>query len=100
MRKAEWNFRNGRYDESADLYARTKASFEEIALKFIDINKMSLKSYLCTKLATLDASDEAQITMLVLWIIQLFLSQIHLAGEDDVIGGNVAAVEGSKSVQS
>ncbi|XP_075241527.1 vacuolar protein sorting-associated protein 18 homolog [Convolutriloba macropyga] len=89
LKKAEFYFLNGQFDDSADLYARTKASFEEIALKFIEIDRMSLKNYLCTKLSNLKSSEKAQITMLVMWIIQLYLSQIHLADKKDIISGVV-----------
>ena len=98
LRKAEYYFRNGQFDDSADLYARTKASFEEIALKFIEIDKMSLKNYLCTKLSNLKSGEKAQITMLVMWIIQLYLSQIHLADEKDIISGTVDACRGTLQI--
>lgn len=87
---------------SAMYYAMTKASFEEIALKFVQVDdshalktflmKVSLSKHLkqqvflaCTKCAffacfkkmsSLKSSDLAKITALVLWLIEIFLNEL------------------------
>lgn len=48
MKQADHCFANGDYELSAVYYAMTKASFEEIALKFVQVEKSShpLKTFL------------------------------------------------------
>ncbi|QQP37559.1 Vacuolar protein sortingassociated protein 18 -like protein, partial [Caligus rogercresseyi] len=53
----------GRYRDSALTYAKTMASFEEVVLKF--------------KIESLRASDTTQMTMVVVWIIEIYLNQIN-----------------------
>ena len=48
------NTLNFRYIESAETYAQTQASFEEVTLKFIKLdNKEALKTFLLRKLISL-----------------------------------------------
>jgi hypothetical protein len=47
MKQADHCFTNGEYELSAMYYAMTKASFEEIALKFVQVDKShALKTFL------------------------------------------------------
>ncbi|KAK3612565.1 hypothetical protein CHS0354_024553 [Potamilus streckersoni] len=66
-----------RYAESAQLYALTQNSFEEIALKFIRLQeKDPLRSFLHKKLESLKPQDKTKMTMLVTWLIEIYLNQL------------------------
>lgn len=70
-------FENKNYDLSAKRYAETQSSFEEICLKFLKIEKHdALKIFLKNKLASLKPHDKTQITMIVLWVVELYLSRL------------------------
>ena len=71
-------FDNGHYHDAALRYADSNRSFEEITLKFIRKEEDdALKSFLKTKLDRLSFSNEpTQICMLVIWLVELYLSKI------------------------
>ncbi|KAJ2617198.1 tethering complex subunit [Coemansia sp. RSA 1365] len=75
--QAELLFAEGDYVGSAECFARTTVSFEEAVLRFMEIkdNKV-MRSYLLSKLATLKKQDRTQITLLVMWLIEIYLSSI------------------------
>lgn len=55
--QADYLFAHGEHDLAAAKYARTTRSFEEVALKFINIeNRPALKTFLMLKLSTLPAT--------------------------------------------
>lgn len=77
VRQAEVHFQMGDYEQSALYYAETQSSFEEIALKFLQVWQIqALKTFLKKKLERLKPSDKTQITMIVIWVIELFLNQL------------------------
>lgn len=77
VKEADMLFENKEYDLSAERYAETQSSFEEICLKFLQVDRqVALKIYLKKKLANLKAQDKTQITMIVLWVVELYLSQL------------------------
>jgi hypothetical protein len=54
LRQAEHYFALGRYQLAADYYARTSASFEEVALRFLDLDQRdAVRTYLMRKLHAL-----------------------------------------------
>ncbi|KAK6183831.1 hypothetical protein SNE40_002395 [Patella caerulea] len=76
-KQAQFLFNKNKYEESAALYAITQNSFEEIALKFIRLpQKEALKTFVMKKLSSLRPQDKTQITMLVTWLIELYLNQL------------------------
>ncbi|XP_071119989.1 vacuolar protein sorting-associated protein 18 homolog [Mytilus edulis] len=76
-KQAEHLFSKKRYEESAVLYAQTRNSFEEVALKFIRLDrKDALRSFIMKKLSSLGPQDKTQMTMLVTWLIEIFLNQL------------------------
>ncbi|XP_014259260.1 vacuolar protein sorting-associated protein 18 homolog isoform X2 [Cimex lectularius] len=87
--QADYHFARKEYDISAVFYAETQASFEKIALKFLEVeNNEALKLFLKKKLLGLNQGDKAQMTMLVLWVIELLLSQLgelKTKGKDNTI---------------
>ncbi|XP_014226256.1 vacuolar protein sorting-associated protein 18 homolog [Trichogramma pretiosum] len=77
VKQAENLFNNKEYEKSALIYADSHSSFEEVCLKFMEKNQMeALKTFLVKKLEGLRPQDKTQITMLVVWIVELFVSQM------------------------
>lgn len=77
VRQAEMLFKNKEYEESALIYADTHSSFEEISLKFLQEWQIeALKTFLKKKLEGLKTQDKTQITMIVVWVIELFMNQM------------------------
>ncbi len=67
------------FELAAKYYARTKKSFEEIALRFITLNERdALKTYLLAKLRTLKPKEhEMQKTCLCTWLTEIYLSKLN-----------------------
>lgn len=66
------------YMESAKIYSQTKKTFEEVTLKFMQVNEnLPLMHYLKNRLNELNPSTEqTQITMLVVWLVELFMTEL------------------------
>ena len=78
IKEAEVLFEKGQYTESAQSYAETESRFEEVCLKFIQSEKLdALKVFLRRKLEKLEPQEQTQITMLVLWIVELYLNELE-----------------------
>ncbi|KAK2189905.1 hypothetical protein NP493_94g03000 [Ridgeia piscesae] len=85
-KQAEFFFKEGRYEKSAETYALTQHSFEEVTLKFIRLEqKEALKKFLINKLAGLKTSERTQTTMIVSWLTEIFLNQMGRLKEQDVL---------------
>uniref|UniRef100_A0A6Q2X5J0 Vacuolar protein sorting-associated protein 18 homolog n=1 Tax=Esox lucius TaxID=8010 RepID=A0A6Q2X5J0_ESOLU len=83
-KEAEHCFQNKRYMESAKCYALTQNYFEEIALKFIEAKQEeALKEFLLKKLNNLKESEKTQITLLVMWLTELYLNRLGLLESDE-----------------
>ncbi|KAI7829251.1 Pep3/Vps18/deep orange family-domain-containing protein [Kickxella alabastrina] len=62
---------------SGKCFARTSVTFEEAVLRFVEKkDNRVLKSYLLTKLGTLRRQDRTQNTLLVMWLIEIYLSML------------------------
>ncbi|KAL2749921.1 vacuolar protein sorting-associated protein 18 isoform X1 [Vespula maculifrons] len=84
VKQAEMLFKNEQYEESALTYADTHSSFEEISLKFLQEWQIeALKIFLKKKLGGLKPQDKTQITMIVVWVIELFMSQMGEVRSND-----------------
>ncbi|GAB6018607.1 Vacuolar protein sorting-associated protein 18 like protein [Chamberlinius hualienensis] len=76
-RQADDYFNQKKYKESAVIYAKTHVSFEEVALKFLQANiKSALQEYLLLKISSLKSEEKTQQTMIVTWIVELYLTQL------------------------
>ncbi|XP_071954720.1 vacuolar protein sorting-associated protein 18 homolog [Antedon mediterranea] len=76
-KQAQFFFENGNFEKSAMYFALTERSFEEIALKFIGSKQTdALKSFLEKKLSSFKSQDKTQMTMLITWLIELYLNQL------------------------
>lgn len=86
-------FSKGDFRKSAYLFATTKSrSFEEIALKFIelhDTNQEALREYLLCKLQNISmVKERTQAIILLLWLIEIMLNQLankKVAMEDTLL---------------
>lgn len=77
VKQAELLFSKGLYEKSADIYAETKNSFETVCLKFLEEDKVdALKVYLSKRLDALTDDDKSLTSMLVIWMTELYLSQL------------------------
>ncbi|XP_031550189.1 vacuolar protein sorting-associated protein 18 homolog [Actinia tenebrosa] len=77
-KQAEDLFQKKNYTAAANCYAQTQVSFEEIALKFIKVEeKKALRMFLMKKLESLEQKDKTQMTMIVMWLIELYLNRLN-----------------------
>ncbi len=77
-RRAQDLFDKGLYLESAMHFAKTKCSFEEIALRFMQIDeKGALLNYLKKHLEAVKPSEKTQLTLIVVWLVENYLSRIR-----------------------
>ncbi|XP_031837327.1 vacuolar protein sorting-associated protein 18 dor isoform X2 [Nomia melanderi] len=84
VKQAEVLFKNKEYEKSALISADTHSSFEEISLKFLQEWQIeALKTFLKKKLEGLKAQDKTQITMIVVWVIELFMNQMAALRKSD-----------------
>lgn len=82
VKQAELKFNQKNYMESARIYSDTLSSFEDVCLKFMEINEYdALLVFLKNRLERLDPQDKTQITMLVVWIVELYLTQMAHCSE-------------------
>jgi vacuolar protein sorting-associated protein 18 len=86
--QAEYYFRKGTYQKAALMYAQTDRSFEEIALKFVNIehSTAALRAYLLHKLESLDAADMTQQVMICTWLTEIFLDRLNTLQADESSG--------------
>lgn len=77
-RIAEDLYDRKQFIQSAQVYSMTKKSFEEVTLKFLQVNEnLPLILYLKSRLNECDVLlDQTQITMLVVWIVELYLTEM------------------------
>ncbi|KAK3737231.1 hypothetical protein QZH41_010859 [Actinostola sp. cb2023] len=72
------------YTAAANCYAQTQVSFEEVALKFIKAEeKKALRMFLVKKLDCIENKDKTQMTMIVMWLIELYLNHLNHLKEQD-----------------
>jgi hypothetical protein len=80
--QADHYFEQKQYERAARSYARTRRSFEEIALRFLQLEATgqgdnALKVYLMSKLETLKPADLTQHAMICTWLTEIFLDKLH-----------------------
>lgn len=79
VKQAELLFSKGDYNKSAEIFAETQSSFETVCLKFLEADQIeALKIYLNRRLEALNEDDKTLISMLVIWMTELYLSQLGL----------------------
>ncbi|XP_042895877.1 vacuolar protein sorting-associated protein 18 homolog [Parasteatoda tepidariorum] len=76
-KQADDLFKKKCFEESAVIYAQTHTSFEEIALKFLEARQDgALRKFLLKKLDGLKLQDKTQITMIVMWLMEIYLNEL------------------------
>lgn len=77
VKQAELFFSQKDYLKSAQTFSETQSSFEGVCLKFININEQdALMVFLRNRIESSKPQDKIQITMLVVWMVELYLTQI------------------------
>ncbi|KAF9569895.1 DigA protein [Agrocybe pediades] len=84
LAQANSYFDNGQYFQAAQSYAHCSATFEEVALKFLDAGERdSLRSYLISRLERTRKSDLTQRMILATWLVEFYLSKCNEL--DDIV---------------
>lgn len=77
VKQAELYFARKEYLKSAQIFSETRSSFEGVCLKFLNINEYeALMVFLRNRIESCKPQDKIQITMLVVWMVELYLTQI------------------------
>ena len=78
--QADYYFDCKQSELAASIYAKTKLSFEHVALKLLATGeKEPIKRYLSDKLDHIKATDTAQLTMLCTWLTEIYLDKLNAA---------------------
>ncbi|KAJ3721541.1 Pep3/Vps18/deep orange family-domain-containing protein [Lentinula raphanica] len=76
--QADHFFTEGRFFQAAQCYAQCSVSFEEVVLKFLDVNERdALRSYLISRLERTKKTDITQRMMLATWLVEFYLSKCN-----------------------
>lgn len=79
--KAMKAFEEKKYVDAAEIYADTELAFEKVCLQFIDLeDKRPIITYVKKKLDKLSPDDEEPLLVMVVWLIDLYLTQINFPG--------------------
>ncbi|CAH0397716.1 unnamed protein product [Chilo suppressalis] len=79
VKHAELLYSKGDYEGSARIYAESQSRFETVCLKFLEKDQLNaLKVYLSSRLEALGEEDKTLISMIVIWMTELYLSQLGL----------------------
>lgn len=77
VKEAELLFSKGEFEKSAEVFANTQSSFETICLKFLETDQIdALKIYLGKRLEALADDEKTLTSMVVIWLTELYLSQL------------------------
>ncbi|KAF8634466.1 hypothetical protein AX15_000907 [Amanita polypyramis BW_CC] len=83
-------FDEGRYFNAAQCYAQSTTTFEEVALKFLDVGERdALRSYLISRLERTRKVDLTQRMILATWLVEIYLSKCNEL--EDVIASRAVA---------
>ncbi|KAK4050478.1 tethering complex subunit [Microbotryomycetes sp. JL221] len=75
--EADAYFESGRYIQSAQSYAQSSRTFEDVVLRFVDKNERdALRYYLVARLERLKKTDLTQRMMLATWLVEIYLSKL------------------------
>lgn len=88
VERANAAFKEGAYENAAKYYAQTDETFETVCLKFMVLSdKRPIINYVKMRLSRLtmvmdDANHADAIKAMVIWLIDLYLTQINMPGKD------------------
>ena len=78
--QADHEFERGAFDLAALKYAKTRRSFEAVALRFFRAEqRAALQTFLLHKLDAIDERDTPQLTMICTWLCEMYLHAIDAA---------------------
>ena len=84
--QAESLFKQGEHEKSANLFAKTQQSFEEVALRFMQADlSPALKKFLLSKLKTLPSRDKTQLTMVCTWLVEIYLNTLNKFKDEGLV---------------
>ncbi|EQC35886.1 hypothetical protein SDRG_06635 [Saprolegnia diclina VS20] len=76
--QADACFDREEFDRAAALYAKSSRSFEEVALRFMEVQATdALHAFLLTKLGQTSSDDKTQATVLCSWLVELYLDKFN-----------------------
>ncbi|KAL6061226.1 tethering complex subunit [Balamuthia mandrillaris] len=76
--QADYYFGKRSYELAAKYYSKTQKSFEEVALKFINMNERdALKTFLLGKLSNLSEKDATQKTLVCTWLTEIYINKLN-----------------------
>ncbi|KAH9985393.1 Pep3/Vps18/deep orange family-domain-containing protein [Russula compacta] len=88
-----------RYFPAARAFAQCSIPFEDVALKFLDVNERdALRSYLVLRLEQIRKSDLTQRMMLATWLVEFYLSKCNEL--DDLIASSSSALYDVENVKT
>ena len=94
--QADHEFERGAYELAALKYAKTRRSFEEVALRFMRAaQRGALQTFLLHKLDAIDERDTPQLTMICTWLTEMYLHAIDAARGGSGGGGGGGGGGGS-----
>ena len=82
-KQTEKLFKDGSYVESAMHFAKSRCSFEDVTVRLL---KTALKNDLKKKLETLRNSEKTQITLIVVWLVEIYQIELGRLREDKESG--------------
>ncbi|KAJ3435168.1 vacuolar protein sorting-associated protein 18 [Anaeramoeba flamelloides] len=75
--QATHHYKNKKYSQSAGLFGNTNIPFEEVILKFINLeNREPLIIYLSKKIDNIRDTDQTQATIIAFWLLSIYLHEI------------------------
>jgi len=81
--QADHVFKEGQYELAATQFAKTKQPVEDVAIKFAVASQGgALKTFLLHKLDSVEESDTAQLTMLCIWLTDIYLHILSSSAND------------------
>lgn len=90
--QAQAFFDEGRYFQAAQCFSQCSVTFDEVALKFLDVGERdALRSYLVSRLERTQKTDLTQRMILATWLVEFYLSKCNEL--DDVIASRNVSQE-------
>ncbi|KAG9314254.1 hypothetical protein JVU11DRAFT_5042 [Chiua virens] len=95
-------FEEKRYFQAAQCYTQSSVSFEEVALKFLDVGERdALRSYLISRLERTRKTDLTARMMLATWLVEFYLSkcdELHDLCTSEVVTSDVENLQAERTI--
>ena len=91
-RQGDALFDEGKYMLAARSYAESTKSFEQVSLRFVDVDERdALRAYLLSRLDKLDKKDLTQRMMIATWLLEIYLSKCNTL--EDLVAAESATTD-------